>query len=98
MFQQPESEEKLCHMIEAAVNRYDCQKASCETTIEKINEKLASGEKLSPEDEADRFDAELYLAELDLDSSVRANLIATNSSDVLKEMLETVRSISAKHK
>lgn len=97
MFTDPESQEKLCHMIEAAVNIYNTKKADCEATIERINAKLASGEKLMPSDEADRFDAELYLAELNPDSSVRANLIATNSSNMLKEMLDIARSISAKH-
>jgi len=98
MFNTPESQEKLCHMINAAVNIYDTKKSDCEATIANINSKIDAGEKLTPTDEADRFDAELYLAELNLDSSARANLIATDSSKILREMLEIARSISEKNK
>lgn len=98
IFTNPESQEKLCHMIDAAISIYDEKKKNSEDTIARINEKIAAGEHLTPEDEADRFDAELYLAELNSDSSVRANLITSNSSNTLKELLDIARSISENHK
>ena len=93
MFTNPESLVKLNHMIDSAVSIYDKKKASCEECIRKCQEKIAKGESLTAVEEADRFDAELYLSELDLDSSARANLISTGTSKELGEMLDLARSI-----
>lgn len=93
MFTTPESLVKLNHMIDSAVSIYDKKKASCEECIRMCQEKIANGETLTEPEEADRFDAELYLSELDLDSSVRKNLINTKTLKSLEEMLDLARSI-----
>lgn len=93
MFTTPESLVKLNHMIDSAVSIYDKKKASCEDYIRMCQEKIAKGESLTEPEEANRFDAELYLSELDLDSSVRANLINAKTSKSLEEMLELARDI-----
>lgn len=93
MFTTPEYLEKLNHMIDSAVSIYDNKKASCEECIRMCQEKIAKGDPLTVVEEADRFDAELYLSELDLDSSARANLISIGTSKELEEMLELARSI-----
>lgn len=89
----PEALVKLNHMIDSAVSIYDKKKASCEEYIRMCQEKIARGDSLTAVEEADRFDAELYLSELDLDSSARANLISTGTSKDLEEMLDLARSI-----
>jgi len=93
MFTTPDSLLKLNHMIDSAVTIYEAKKASCEECICMCQEKIARGESLTAVEEADRFDAELYLSELDLDSSVRASLISTGTSKDLEEMLALARSI-----
>lgn len=93
IFTTPESLIKLNHMIDSAVSIYDKKKASCEECIRMCQEKIAKGEILTAAEEADRFDSELYLSELDLDSSARANLISTGTSKDLEEMLALARSI-----
>lgn len=93
MFTTPESLVTLNHMIDSAVSIYDKKKASCEDYIRMCQEKIAKGESLTEPEEANRFDAELYLSELDLDSSVRANLINAKTSKSLEEMLELARDI-----
>ena len=98
MFTDPKLLVKLCHMIDSAVSIYDKKKADCEKYIRNCQEKLASGNTLSLQEEADRFDAELYLSELDLDSSARANLINTGTSKELKEMLSLARTIVSNHR
>ncbi len=80
-------------MIDSAVSIYDKKKALSEECIRMCQEKIANGETLTEPEEADRFDAELYLSELDLDSSVRANLINAKTSKSLEEMLELARDI-----
>ena len=84
-------------MIDSAVSIYDKKKADCEKCIRNCQEKLASGNTLSLQEEADKFDAELYLSELDLDSSARANLISTGTSKELEEMLSLARTIVSNH-
>jgi len=93
IFTSPESLIKLNHMIDSAVSIYDNKKASCEKCICMYQEKIANGEPLTALEEAERFDAELYLSELDMDTSARADLISTGTSKNLKEMLELARSI-----
>lgn len=93
IFTTPESLLKLNHMIDSAVTIYDRKKASCEECIRMCQEKIAKGEPLTALEEADRFDAELYLSELDMDSSARASLISTGTSKDLEEMLDLARNI-----
>jgi response regulator RpfG family c-di-GMP phosphodiesterase len=98
MFTDPESLVKLCHMIDSAVSIYDKKKSACEEYIRKCQEKLAAGGTLSLPEEADKFDAELYLSELDLDSSARDILISSGTSKKLEEMLNLARTIVSNHR
>lgn len=98
MFNDPESLKKLCHMIDSAASIYEKKKAESEDRIRTLQEKIAAGESLTALEEADRFDAELYLSELDVDSSARDILINTKTLKGLDEMLTLARSIVANHK
>lgn len=89
----PEKRHRLCLLIDSVVSIYDRKKSDCETRIRACQEKLKNGEKLSPLEEKDRFEAELYLSELDLDASIRSELIATRTADALEEMLRLAREI-----
>lgn len=93
-----EGRERLFHMIDSAVTIYDRKKSENEACIRKYQDKIASGEKLSSKEEADRFDAELYISELDLDSSMRGNLITANTISSLEELLSMARIIVEKHR
>jgi DNA-binding NtrC family response regulator len=98
MFNDPESLKKLCHMIDSAASIYEQKKAENEDRIRTLQEKIAAGESLTASEEADRFDAELYLSELDVDSSARDILVSTKTLKGLDEMLTLARSIVANHK
>lgn len=93
IFTTPESLKKLNYMIDSAVSIYDKKKTLSEECIRMCQEKIAKGEILTKTEEADKFDAELYLSELDLDSSARSNLISVGTSKELGEMLDLARSI-----
>ncbi len=97
MFTNPNSLQMLNHMIDSAVSIYDAKKLSKENIIRKCQDKIANGESLTDLEEADKFDAELYLSELDLDSSARANLITSRSTKDLEEMLDLARNIVSKY-
>lgn len=97
MFTDPDSLLMLNHMIDSAVSIYDAKKLSKENIIRKCQDKIANGEPLTDLEEADKFDAELYLSELDLDSSARANLITSRSTKDLEEMLDLARNIVSKY-
>lgn len=97
MFNTTEDLQKLCHMIDSAVAIYDKRKKECENTIYTLQEKIANGKTLSEKEEADRYDAEQYLSELDLDTSTRGILINTKTLKGIDEMLSLARSIVAKH-
>ena len=97
MFNTTEDLKKLCHMIDSAVAIYEKRKKDSEDTISALQEKIASGETLSENEEADRYDAEQYLSELDLDSSARAILINTKTLKGIDEMLFLARTIVEKH-
>ena len=77
---------------------YEKKKAESENVICALQEKISAGEKLSDKEEADRYDAELYLSELDLDSSARGILINTRTLKDIDEMLSLARTIVEKHK
>lgn len=98
MFTDPAQLKKLCYMIDSAIAIYDKRKADSEECIRSLQEKLSKEGVLTAEDEADKFDAELYISELDMDSSARANLISTGTSKQLEEMLGLARSIVSNYK
>ena len=97
MFNVTEDLQKLCHMIDSAVAIYDRKKRECEDTICALQEKIAVGKTLSEKEEADRYDAEQYLSELDLDSAAKGILINTKTLKGIDEMLSLARTIVAKH-
>ena len=98
MLNSDEELKKLCHMIDSAATIYEKKKAESENVICILQEKIAAGEKLSYKEEADMYDAELYLSELDLDSSAREILINTRTLKDIDEMLSLARTIVEKHK
>lgn len=85
--------EKLKSIITANVNNYNSRKETAENTIKKFQNKISKGEKLTNEESAAKFEAELYLSELDLDNSVRLDLITGRSNDALEELLKAAQSI-----
>lgn len=97
LFNSSEDLKKLCHMIDSAAAIYDKRKKISEDTICAIQEKIVAGETLTEKEEADRYDAEQYLSELDLDSSARGILINTKTLKDIDEMLSLARTIVAKH-
>ena len=97
LFNAKEDLKKLCHMIDSAAAIYDMRKRECEETISNLQKKIADGETLSEKEEADRYDAEQYLSELDLDTSTRGILINTKTLKGIEEMLSLARTIVAKH-
>ena len=98
MFNSAEELKKLCHMIDSAVAIYDKKKSDSESVLLALQSKIAAGESLSKSEEADRYDAEQYLAELNLDSSARDILITTKTLNELEEMLSLARTIVNNHK
>lgn len=90
--------EKLKSIITANVNNYDSRKETAENTIKKFQDKVSKGEKLTSEESAVKFEAELYLSELDLDNGVRLDLITGRSNDTLEELLKAAQSIIDLHK
>lgn len=94
MFTNPELQKKLDLMINAAVNVYDTRKKAMEDCIKKFQEKISHGDILSIDEEADKFDAELYLSGLDVDSSARANMITGATAMTIDNLLEMAKSIT----
>ena len=90
--------EKLKSIITANVNNYDSRKETAENTIKIFQDKVSKGEKLTSEESAVKFEAELYLSELDLDNGVRLDLITGRSNDTLEELLKAAQSILDLHK
>lgn len=89
---------KLKNIITANVNNYNSRKTSAENIIKKFQDKVAKGESLTSEESATKFEAELYLSELDLDNSVRSDLITSKTNDTLEELLKVAQSIVDLHK
>ena len=89
---------KLKNIITASVNKYEARKSSAEDIIISLQAKVKTGESLSNEDETNKFDAELYLSELDLDSNVRANLITSKSNRDIEEILNAAKELILMHK
>ena len=90
--------DKLKNIITASVNNYNRRKVQAESIIRNIQEKIANGEEVSEVDSESRFDAELYLSELDLDNGVRADLLTSRSNNTLDELLNIAQKIIALRK
>ncbi len=97
MINDTSSREKLCHIINSAVSNYERKKAESEKCIKVFQEKIEKGKNLSLQEESEKYDAELYLAELDMDTMYRANLINSRTSKKLEEMISLAREIVNKH-
>lgn len=97
MFTEPELQNKLTLMIGAAVNVYESKKKAAEDCIQSLQEIISRGGTLSSNDESNRFDAELYLSELNMDSSSRANMITSASAATIDNMLAMAKSIIINH-
>lgn len=97
MFTEPELQNKLTLMINAAVNVYESKKKAAEDRIQSFQEIISHGGTLSSNDESDRFDAELYLSELDMDSTLRAKMITGASAATIDNMLAMAQSIIINH-
>ena len=59
---------KLVNIINSGVNRYEIQKNHAEEVLISLEDKLSKGISLSDVEELNKFEAEMYLAELDMDS------------------------------
>ena len=89
---------KLKNIIVASVNKYEARKSSAENVLISLQAKAQRGESLSNDDETNKFDAELYLSELDLDSNVRANLITSKSNRDIEDILNMAKELIEMHK
>lgn len=89
---------KLKNIITANVSNYKKRKLVAESAIRKFQEKIANNEEVSDFELESRFDAELYLSELDLDNSVRFDLITNKSNNKLDELLNIAREIIVSRK
>ena len=89
---------KLINIINSGVNRYEIQKNHAEGVLISLEDKLSKGMALSDEDELNKFEAEMYLAELDMDSGARNQMITIGSERNLSEMLALAREIVDLHK
>lgn len=89
---------KLKNIIIASVNKYEARKSSAENVLISLQAKAQRGESLSNDDETNKFDAELYLSELDLDSNVRANLITSKSNRDIEDILNMAKELIEMHK
>lgn len=89
---------KLVNIITSGVNRYEIQKNYAEGVLIRLEDKLSKGISLSDSDELNKFEAEMYLAELDMDSGARNQMITIGSERNLIEMLALAREIVDLHK
>ena len=89
---------KLVNIITSGVNRYEIQKNSAEGVLIRLEDKLSKGISLSDSDELNKFEAEMYLAELDMDSGARNQMITIGFERNLIEMLALAREIVDLHK
>lgn len=81
------------HLMRASVERYQKKKEESEFIVQMLSRKIDNGEPLTEAENAAKFDAELYLSELDLDSCVRANMINQQTSQQMADMLSIAQSI-----
>lgn len=89
---------KLKNIIIGNVNNYNSRKVYAENVIKSLQEKISQEEIITEEEAAVKFEAELYLSELDLDNSVRSDMITSKSNDTLEEMLKVAQKIVELHK
>lgn len=89
---------KLKNIISANVDNYNRRKETAENIIREIQCKIIRGEDLSSNEWAAKFDAELYLSELDLDNGVRSDLITKTSNETLEELLTLAKNIINLHR
>lgn len=89
---------KLVNIINSGVNRYEIQKNHAEEVLLSLEDKLSKGISLSDVEELNKFEAEMYLAELDMDSGARKQMITIGSERNLIEMLALARKIVDLHK
>ena len=90
--------EKLKKIIIASVNKYEARKASAEAVLISLQAKVQKGDILSNDDESNKFNVELYLSELDLDSNVRTNLITSKSNRDIEDILNMAKELIEMHK
>lgn len=95
---QPELQTKLKNIIIGSVNNYINRKYQAENVIKLLQDKLKREEQLTDNEKADKFEVELYLSELDLDNSVRTDLIMNKSNETLDNILTVAREIIKMHK
>lgn len=89
---------KLKNIIIASVNKYEARKSSAEDVLISLQAKVQKGEILSNDDEGNKFNAELYLSELDLDSNVRTDLITSKSNRDIEDILNMAKELIEMHK
>ena len=98
LFTDAKQYEKLKNIITANVDNYNNRKISAENIIKRLQDKISKEKNLTNEESAAKFEAELYLSELDLDNSVRFDLITSRSNETLEELLKVAQSIVNLHK
>lgn len=79
---------KLKNIIIANVNNYEARKRAAENIIQSLQEKIMKGEELTSIEETEKFNAELYLSELDLDSNLQNDLITNRCNRNIEKLLE----------
>ena len=78
---------KLKNIIIANVNNYEARKRAAENIIQSLQEKIMKGEELTSIEETEKFNAELYLSELDLDSNIQNDLITNRCNRSIEKLL-----------
>lgn len=89
----PDKLVKLEHIIYAGVNNYNRIKADKDKVLQDLQQKEKDGIALLADEEEAKFDAELYLSELDLDSNVRKGIITTASNKTLSNLLSAAQKL-----
>lgn len=92
------SQKKLNNIVVGSVNNYNNHKQQAEKVIKSLQDKLECEERLTDDENMAKFEAELYLSELDFDNSVRSDLITNKSNETLDNILDAARKIIDIHK
>lgn len=90
MFQNEEELLRFKHVLKGHVDAYYNKERDCKQRLLELN-KL---ETLSPSQKEEKFEIELYLAELDLDNSPALNLLSSGYTESMESMLKLAREIS----
>ncbi|MCQ2053234.1 MAG: hypothetical protein MJZ03_04805 [archaeon] len=88
----------LINMVKAGIGLYNQKKEEANRLLTSLQEKMDRKESLSECEIADKFDMELFLSKLDKDSSVRGNMIQSNTFAKLDEMISLAKEIVANYK